>query len=85
MMPSKKWLAAHPGKSLNDYVQAMQESSPSEKQERFLNAMDPRRPKGYFKWLRTGDNWYVVAIWGLLAFVPLFGLLCVAWSIWTEK
>jgi hypothetical protein len=82
MTPSKKWLAAHPGSTLNDYVQAMQASSSKAKKERFLDAVAPGVPRGYFKWSKTEGNGFLLAVWGLLASIPLFGLAMVAWSIW---
>jgi hypothetical protein len=85
MTPSEQWLWAHPGSTLNDYVQAMQISSPSAKRERFRAAMRSGEPTGYFKWLKTDDNGFVVAVWGLLASMPLFGLAMVVVSIWSRR
>jgi hypothetical protein len=82
MTPSETWLEAHPGTTANDYVQAMQGSSSAAKKERFLDAVAPGQPRGYFKWTMTDDNWFVLAMWATLASIPLFGVAMVAWSIW---
>jgi len=81
MTPSEKWLEERPGATLIDYVQAMQGATPAEKRERFLDATAPDLPRGYFKWLKTGDNGDVFMLWALLAAVPVFGLLCAAWDL----
>jgi hypothetical protein len=79
MTPSDKWLKVHPRSTLNDYVQAMQASSSKAKQERFLDAVAPGVPRGTFKWSKTGSNGFLMAVWRLLASLPLFGLLCALW------
>jgi hypothetical protein len=83
--PSELWLLQRPHATLNDYVQAMQGSSSKAKLERLLDAMEPGRVKGYFKWSKTGSNGFLLAVWGLLASLPLFGLLMVAWDVWGRK
>jgi hypothetical protein len=85
MTPSETWLEAHPGAMLNDYVQAMQASPSKAKKERFLDAVAPGVPRGIFKWSKRWDNGFLLAVWGLLASMPLFGLLMVAWTIWSGR
>ena len=79
MTASQTWLEAHPGTTLNDYVRAMQTSSSAAKKERFLDAVAPGVPRGTFKWSKTEGNGFLLAVWGLLASLPLFGLLCALW------
>lgn len=83
--PSQRWMEERPSSTLNDYVHAMQQSTPEVKRERFLDALAPGRPKGYFKWSKTGDNGFLLAVWGVLASIPLFGLILVTWTIWTRQ
>ena len=84
-MNSSEWLSAHPGKTLNDYVQSMQSSSPAKKHERYLDALQPGRDKGYFRWLRQDDNGLVVGVWACLAAPALFGFALVAWHTWSGR
>jgi hypothetical protein len=85
LTPSELWLRQRPHATLNDYVQAMQAAPSKEKHERFLDAMAPGVPRGTFKWSKTGSNGYLLAVWGLLASLPLFGLLIVVWDVWGRK
>jgi hypothetical protein len=85
MTPSEQWLWAHPGSTLNDYVQAMQAAPSKEKHERFLDAVAPGVPRGTFKWSKTGSNGYLLAVWAVMASIPITGLLLVAWDVWGRK
>jgi hypothetical protein len=85
LTPSELWLRQRPHATLNDYVQAMQAAPSKEKHERFLDAMAPGVPRGTFKWSKTGSNGYLLAVWGLLASIPITGLLLVAWDVWGRK
>jgi hypothetical protein len=66
-------------------VQAMQAAPSKEKHERFLDAVAPGVPRGTFKWSKTGSNGYLLAVWAVMASIPITGLLLVAWDVWGRK